>query len=155
MKFFHALSFALFLATSACVSASKPATKALLESDRAFNASTQTGGIVAWVNAFDTHGSQVDDEFRPITGATAIRAHMQELFADPLNKLTWEPDQVTVSEHGNLGMTSGRFEMRRLRADGSVESVQRGRYFDVWRRTKEGAWKLLYDVGEFDQPEKR
>ncbi|MEO6709993.1 MAG: nuclear transport factor 2 family protein [Planctomycetota bacterium] len=155
MKTLHALSFALLLATSACVSASKPATKALLESDRAFNASTQSGGIEAWVAAFDTHGSQTDDEFRPITGATAIRAHMRDLFADPLNQLTWEPDQATVSERGNLGTTSGRFEMRRLRGDGSVESVQRGRYFDVWRRTRDGAWKLLYDIGEFDEPKKR
>lgn len=123
---------------------------ALLAADRAFCADTQQRRIEAWVAAFDEHGSQVSDDFQPITGHAAIRANMQGFFADPANELLWEPDGARVSEAGKLGTTTGRFRMQRKQAGGEVEVVMRGRYFDVWRKQPDGSWKVLYDLGEAD-----
>jgi ketosteroid isomerase-like protein len=154
MNFLPSLFLALPLVAGGCASQATSASKELMDSDRAFNASTQAHRLEGWVAAFDVNGSQTDEDFRPVTGSVAIRANMQEFFADPLNQLVWEPDRAIVSEHGKLGSVSGRFELSRLRKDGSVESVRRGRYFDVWRRTDDGKWKLLYDIGDFDADEK-
>ena len=146
MRIVFALCCAAF-AACASVSASE---QRLLDADRNFARDVQAHGIEGWVAAFDEHGSQVDDEFRPVTGHAAIRAHMAELFADPALALTWEPDHVALSEAGTLGTTSGRFRLTRARADGSNETLLVGRYFDVWRKHPDGTWELLYDLGDPD-----
>lgn len=127
------------------------AARELLDADRAFDADTQKRRIEGWLAAFDVHGSQSGDDFRPVTGAEAIRAAMGPFFADPLNELTWVPERAIVSEGGRMGSTSGRFQWIRRRADGSVETQREGRYFDIWRRTDAGEWKLLFDAGDFDK----
>ena len=133
-----------------CQAVPQSPARALLDADRAFAAATRERRLEGWLEAFDEHGSQVDDEFRPITGREAVRANMQGFFADPANELEWTPDDARVSEGGNLGATTGRFRMSRRRADGSTEVVLTGRYFDVWRRLPDGTWKLVYDVGDAD-----
>ena len=137
-------------ALAACRSGGPERVRPLLEADRSFAREVQERRLEGWLAAFDQHGSQVDGEFRPVTGSDAIRAHMGEFFADPANGLWWEPDSASVSEAGNLGSTSGRFRMTRRRPDGSEETVLTGRYFDIWRRLPDGSWKLLYDIGEAD-----
>lgn len=138
-----------FLALAACRSNTSREDE-LLAADRQFCADTQSQRIDGWIAAFDEHGSQFDDEFRPITGHAAIRAHMRDLFVDPAVDLTWEPDGVVVSEAGNLGSTTGRWMMTRLRDDGVREITATGRYFDVWRRFAGAQWKLVVDIGEPD-----
>lgn len=137
-------------ACAACVTQSTDPTRALLDADRAFARATAERRIEGWVEAFDANGSQVDEEFRPITGSAAIRSRMSAFFADPSNHLEWEPDTAQLSEGGNLGSTSGRYRVSRSRADGSREVLSTGRYFDVWRKHADGTWKLLYDAGEPD-----
>lgn len=125
----------------------------LLAADRAFARDVQTRRLDGWLAAFDAHGSQVDDEFRPITGRDAITAHMGPVFADAANGLHWEPDEARISEGGWLGTTTGRWTFTRREASGRERVVATGRYFDVWRRQTDGSWKLLYDVGEPDEDE--
>lgn len=150
MKTSIAVLPALVFGTFGCASVKVDSSNALIAADRAFNADTQARRLAGWLAAFDVNGSQTDAEFHPITGAEAIRNNMQGFFDDPQNQLEWDPDQARISEAGNMGMTSGRFELRHLKSDGSIESVSRGRYFDVWLRKGDGAWKLLYDTGDFD-----
>ena len=150
MKYPIALGLVVATSLTACRSLPSNGEVALRAADRAFCADTQTRRIDGWLAAFDEHGSQVSEEFQPLTGSAAIRANMQDFFADPLNELLWEPDAVRISEAGNLGTTTGRFTLRRRRADGSVERESHGRYFDVWRKLSDGNWKLLYDLGEAD-----
>jgi ketosteroid isomerase-like protein len=149
-RFPHAAILALICVSASCRATGARVEAELLAADRAFAADVQERRLEAWVAAFDEHGSQVGDDFRPITGDAAIRARMQGFFADPANALWWEPDAAHVSEAGNLGSTTGRFRMERRAADGTVEVVMRGRYFDVWRRLPDGRWRLLYDVGDPD-----
>ncbi len=150
MKHSLALSVCIAASLAACRSLPSDSEAALLAADRAFCADTQARRIDGWLAAFDEHGSQVAEDFQPLTGSAAIRANMQDFFADPRNELLWEPDAVQISEAGNLGQTTGRFTLRRRRADGSVEQESHGRYFDVWRKLQDGQWKLLYDLGEAD-----
>jgi ketosteroid isomerase-like protein len=148
------ISLALTLCfASACRSAPSGPEAELLAADRAFCAATQERRLEAWIAAFDEHGSQVSHDFRPITGAEAIRAHMGSFFADPANVLWWEPDTARVSEAGNLGSTTGRFRVERRGEAGKVEVVAQGRYFDIWRRLpaeQGGTWKIFLDLGEPD-----
>jgi ketosteroid isomerase-like protein len=140
----------LLLTLAAC--RSLPAgTHDLLDADRAFCADAQARRIEGWLAAFDEHGSQVADDFTPITGHDALRKSMQQFFADSANVLSWEPETARISEAGNLGTTTGRWMVGRRAADGSLQVLARGRYFDIWRKLPDGSWKLLYDIGDADR----
>lgn len=141
--------FALVLFIVACRAPASDVAS-LLAADRAFCADSRARGVDGWVAAFDEHGSQVADDFSPITGHAAIRERMRAFFAEPGNTLVWEPDDARLSEAKNLGTTTGRWRASKREPDGSVREVASGRYFDVWRKLPDGTWKLLYDVGEAD-----
>ncbi|MCC6409433.1 MAG: nuclear transport factor 2 family protein [Planctomycetes bacterium] len=143
------LLLALVLFTAAC-RAPAGDVASLLAADRAFCADARARGVDGWVAAFDERGSQVADDFSPITGHAAIRERMRAFFAEPANALVWEPDDARLSEAGNLGTTTGRWSVTRREPDGTVREVASGRYFDVWRKLPDGTWKLLYDVGDAD-----
>jgi ketosteroid isomerase-like protein len=146
-----AILLALLLASCSAVgSAAGGATEPLFAADRKFNRDVQTRRLEGWLAAFDVNGSQVDDSFAPITGHAAISANMAQFFAEPTNSLWWEPDTAKLSEGGRMGSTSGRYRVQRTQADGRVETLRTGRYFDVWRKLDDGTWKLLYDVGDPD-----
>lgn len=152
----------LVLAVSACRSpegASGPGRESLLAADRAFaravaaarSDAAEGARLEAWVAAFDANGSTVDEAFAPVTGHAAIAERIAGFLGERANELTWEPDAAQVSEGGNLGSTTGRYEVARIAPDGRREVLERGRYFDVWRRLPDGPWKLLYDVGDPDR----
>lgn len=145
------LILAVIVLLGACRSADADRTAPLFAADRAFCADTEARRMEGWLAAFDENGSQFDEQFRPVTGAAAIRAHMSDLFDDPANVLTWEPDSAVMSEAGNLGSTSGRWTMSVRSPEGSLETIATGRYFDVWRKLPDGAWKLVVDIGEADE----
>ncbi|MBK7874713.1 MAG: DUF4440 domain-containing protein [Planctomycetes bacterium] len=138
------------LLAAACRSIPDSRAESLLAADRAFAADTEARRLDGWLAAFDAHGSQVDEAFRPITGRDAITAHMGPFFADLANELTWTPDDARVSEGGKLGTTTGRWKLARREQDGRETVLATGRYFDVWRKQADGSWKLLYDVGDED-----
>lgn len=137
-------------ALAACRGTSQDPSQALFDADRAFARDVRTRRLEAWVEWFDSEGSQVDQEFRPITGHDAIRRNMLEFFDQPDSALEWEPDLARLSEGGKLGLTSGRFRLIARQPDGSLSS-RTGRYFDVWRKQSDGSWKVLYDLGDFDR----
>jgi ketosteroid isomerase-like protein len=136
---------------AACRSTPADHAAVLLDADRAFARDVREHRLEAWVEWFDAHGSQVDPQFRPITGHDAIRRNMAELFGNPNVELLWEPDLARLSEGGDLGMTSGRYQLILHHPDGR-QDVSSGRYFDIWRKQADGSWKVLYDLGDGDQP---
>ena len=142
-------SLALLLLLGSCASSGRthvsPLAAEVMAADRAFAYDVQQRRLDAWIEAFDAHGSQVDEQGAPVTGHAAIRAYMQGPFADLKFQLTWAPVEANVPEDGNLGFCWGRWTLRA----GAQES--HGRYLDIWKRGTDGKWKLLFDVGE-DQP---
>lgn len=101
-----------------------------------------------WVSAFADDGSM----FQPgglATGPAAVRAQMAPTFADTTFTLTWEPTRGEVAASGELRYTVGRWESRRRVVDGS-DRVTRGGYLTVWRKQRDGTWKVLLDIGNPD-----
>ena len=59
--------------------------------------------------------------------------------------LTWRPVVAEVSAAGDLGWTSGPYEM--LPAPGYKGPPGVGRYVSVWGKQSDGTWKVLIDGG--------
>lgn len=62
---------------------------------------------------------------------------------DPSATLAWEPAYAEVAASGDLGWTTGPWELRPAGAD---TAVAWGHFHSVWRR-EDGAWRVAADIG--------
>jgi ketosteroid isomerase-like protein len=59
--------------------------------------------------------------------------------------LSWGPAYAFVAASGELGYTTGPYEMRKEKADDPVTG--RGHFISIWRLQKDGEWKVVFDSG--------
>ena len=138
----------LLLLSMACTAASNPTAEkaALLHADRAFDSATAAGGLEGWVSFVGDSGRQTDAHGNFVTGPAAIRELMRGLLNDTTRALRWVPDFADVSGDGTIGYTWGRWTMA-LRGSMGTHQAGQGRYLTVWRKQKDGNWKLEADIG--------
>ena len=65
---------------------------------------------------------------------------------DKNNRLTWSPVHVDVSESGDLAYSFGNYEFRSIGKDGKP-AVEHGKYTTIWKKQKDGRWKVVLDMG--------
>jgi ketosteroid isomerase-like protein len=65
------------------------------------------------------------------------------------NRLTWAPVGADVS--GDIGYTYGTYEFHGKDKDG-VGIVDYGKYTSIWKRQKDGSWKIVLDMGNGNGP---
>ena len=66
------------------------------------------------------------------------------------NHLSWAPSYADISASGDLGYTYGTYEFRSRDKDGKP-IVSYGKYSTIWKRQKDGSWKVVLDMGN-DSP---
>jgi ketosteroid isomerase-like protein len=59
--------------------------------------------------------------------------------------LTWRPSYVDLSSAGDLGLSSGPWEYREK--DRTAEPVAYGHFVSIWKKQKNGEWKVVLDAG--------
>ena len=96
----------------------------LMDADRAFAAAVAKDGADAWAAWFAEDGAM-------------IQAGVGEV--------EWEPERADLAASGDLGWTTGPWQLRQEGADGPIAS--RGRYVSIWRRQPDGSWKVVMDLG--------
>ncbi len=84
-------------------------------------------------------------------GKAAILEQWTRMMQDPNLTLTWSPDIAEVSQAGDLGFTSGPYEISLKRPDGT-RAQERGRFASVWRRQPNGAYQVIFDIGSPEEP---
>jgi ketosteroid isomerase-like protein len=136
-------SVTLALAISAPLLAQSPtrasALQSLVAAERAFAKTSVERGIKAAFLA-----SLADDAviFRP--GPVPGKKFFNEN-PPPAAYLSWEPRYADVATDGNLGFTTGPYE---LRPQGASDSTRRyGHFVTVWKRVAGGPWKAALDIG--------
>ena len=65
---------------------------------------------------------------------------------DKNNHLTWSPVHVDVSASGDLAYSFGNYEFRSVGKDGKP-SVENGKYTTIWKKRRDGKWKVVLDMG--------
>jgi ketosteroid isomerase-like protein len=64
--------------------------------------------------------------------------------------LTWRPEFAEVAASGELGYTTGPYELRPRRG---AEPSAFGHYVSVWKKQLDGGWKVIFDIGvQHDRP---
>jgi ketosteroid isomerase-like protein len=142
--FFRRPLFASVAVASAAFALRQPANRAaalqsLVAAERGFAKTSVDHGIR---DAFLANLAADAIVFRP--GPVPGRAAYENTPASPAY-LNWEPVIADVSASGNLGFTSGPYE---LRPRGASDSTRRyGHYVTLWKRDADGRWKVALDIG--------
>ena len=62
------------------------------------------------------------------------------------NQLTWSPVGADISASGDLGYTYGNYEFRAKDREGKPV-LEHGKYTSIWKKQKDGNWKVVLDMG--------
>jgi ketosteroid isomerase-like protein len=62
------------------------------------------------------------------------------------NRLTWTPVGADISASADLGYTYGTFEFRSKDKDSKLV-VDHGKYTSIWKKQRDGSWKVVLDMG--------
>lgn len=145
--------FAILVVTSLAYAADREALKAeLVKAETDFCAQAAKEGIpAAFLANIAPDGVLLAAGYEK-RGATVVNEQYSE--NTPGVTLSWKPQIVDVAASGDLGYTSGPFELHLPGKDGGAPLVYTGRYMTVWKRQPDGKWKFVIDGGTQDKPKK-
>lgn len=112
---------------------------ALVEAERSFARTSEEKGVreafLAWLAPDAVVFRPAPVEGRPVYERM-----------DPANPavLTWAPEIADVSASGELGYTSGPYELRPSR---DADPTGSGHYVSIWKKQPDGAWRVVLDAG--------
>jgi ketosteroid isomerase-like protein len=138
-------AFAGILIFSACSNLKKEKMISdLMETDLAFSEMSSDKGIKrAFENYIDTSAIVFNANFNPIDGKNAAIEHFRNL-TDSGYVISWKPIGADIVSSGNMGYTYGIYQIA------SIDSVAKGTYISVWKKSKNGSWKLVLDSDNND-----
>jgi ketosteroid isomerase-like protein len=117
----------------------------VLAADRAFDKATAERGLDGWMSFF-AEDAQLNLPAGPLRGKAALREHYSRMFAQKDFSIRWAPYHAETSKDGTLGFTLGTATISWT--DEKSQKVERkGRYLTVWRKTADGSWRAVTDIG--------
>ena len=136
------LSFGTLLAAcSTSVDVAKQR-EALMNLDREW--ATHSADVDKFVSYYAEDASVYPPGAALVTGAAAIRETYARMAATPGMSLSFAPTKAEVSAAGDIGYTTGTFEMKM--GGGS----EKGKYVSVWAKQADGGWKVKEDIFNSD-----
>jgi ketosteroid isomerase-like protein len=130
----------LFAASSAQASADT-----LRQLEGEFMKATAEHGSVGYMSYYADDSVELPNGAPIIQGKVNIAKTMGFL-DEKNNQLTWTPMGADISASGDLGYTFGTFEFRSKDKDGNLV-VDHGKYTSIWKKQKDGNWKVVLDMG--------
>jgi len=100
---------------------------------------------------FGEQGSMLVPNNPILTGREAVAKFIARSFATPDYKIAWRPNKADVARSGELGYTSGTYELSFKDASGKAVA-DRGKYLMVWKKRADGSWSVLFDISNSDLP---
>ncbi len=111
-----------------------------------------------WMEAYNRHdanalAAQYDDDgaianpgVALATHASARRAMLDAVAADPALKVEFASDRITVANSGELAASRGHYTMTYTDPETKKPKTESGSYLTVYRKAADGSWKALEDV---------
>ena len=116
----------------------------LFDLDARFAKDVLARGGAAFADWFAPDGVALNNGQAPLEGLVAIAKSANW---DPkVYQLKWTTTDAQMGPSGDMGYTWGHFEGHSKDAAGNP-IVTSGRYITVWRKEKDGSWKVALDAG--------
>lgn len=117
----------------------------LMEADRAFDKATLERGLEGWLEWF-SDDARVNGAQGEVVGKAQLREFYKGMFAQKEFSIRWQPLHEELSADGAFGYTYGVSQISFRDEKGQLQE-RRGRYLTVWRKQKDGKWKVITDIG--------
>lgn len=146
------LTLVLFLAVLGTASPAQAQAKGSdllvkLESD--FQKATAEKGWDGFVTFFADDGVSLPNGGSIVQGREAIRKELGEWTPDM--NLTWKPTKAEMAASGDIGYTYGEYTFKSKDKEGHP-IVRYGKFATVWKKQKDGSWKVAMDMGNTAPP---
>jgi ketosteroid isomerase-like protein len=142
------LSWALILLLAASLRAEEPgsmaALRSVVESERAFAKTSVERGIRASFLQFFADDAVV------FTPAPTNGKKFYAKYDDKGRRLSWQPIFATISYAGDVGFTTGPWEMKKSATDETP--IAFGDFVSIWKKQRDNSWKVVVDLG-IDHPQ--
>ena len=86
------------------------------------------------------------DGGKALRGKAAIVEAWAGFFGPSAESIAWHPELAEVQDGGALGITRGPWTWTGKDKDGKPATAS-GIFNSVWRREKDGGWKVIFDMG--------
>lgn len=126
---------------------------ALMTADRAFVQATADKRLEGFRSFLAEDAATLRPDVPIIKGRDAVAGRWAPLLNDPAIAITWEPSLAAISDSGDLGYTAGSYEITRQDEKGK-RIVGSGKYITIWKKQRDGSWKVVFDSGVPDTPPK-
>jgi ketosteroid isomerase-like protein/quercetin dioxygenase-like cupin family protein len=117
---------------------------ALMAADRAWSQTTKD------VDKFASYYAPDANMYAPnmplVSGAAKIRETFAEMAKAPGFSLHWTASKAEVSASGDLGYTTGTYQMS---MNGATD---KGKFVTTWKKQSDGSWKVVEDIINSDLP---
>jgi ketosteroid isomerase-like protein len=127
------------------------AIEAIRAADAAWLKAFRAKDLDASVGFLDANGSMLVPHAPIVTGKKAVKKLIAAGFDLKDYKLSWRPDKAGVARSGELGYTSGKYKVSFMDASGRT-IFEKGKYLMIWKKQKNGDWKVLFDMNNSDSP---
>jgi len=133
---------ALLFSTPLFATDQKSGKDLLFQLEGEFAQAVTKDGNAAFVTWFADEGVELNDG-----GGITSRDELQKQPAWPEGTtLTWTPVKADMAASGDLGYTYGNYIFKSKNKDGQIVSHY-GKYMSVWKKQKDGSWKVVVDMG--------
>jgi len=143
-----ALVLVLVTFLAATLAGSPDKTADLKKADQDWNQAAQGKNIDQFMSFIGDGAYVCDLNGKWIHGKAAIQDEWSKILADPTFKINWTDESAEVSKDGNLGYTRGTFE------GSQGNSTFSGSYATVWKKEKDGKWRVAVDIASAAPPQK-
>lgn len=116
----------------------------LMKMEADFNQAAAEHGLDGFMSYFAEDGVSVQNGGGIVTGKAAIRESLSPWGPDL--SLTWKPVKAEMAASGDLGYTFGNYVLKAKDKNGKM-ATQYGKYATVWKKQKDGSWKVAMDMG--------
>ena len=121
------------------------AQQALAEADAAWAAAAQAGDAERVLAFWAEDAVNYFPGKPPAIGKTAIAKLVRGMRSTGRFSLAWHATTVRVAASGDMGYTSGPFEMT-LPLDDGGSATQTGNYLVVWKKGADDRWKCAVEA---------
>jgi ketosteroid isomerase-like protein len=123
--------------------------RSLLAAEAAWLKAYQSKDAAAAAAFYAEDGAMLAPHRPLLTGQSALTKFIAQSFRLEGYNIVWHAKKAAVARSGELGYTSGSYEMTFRRPRGKL-FFDKGKYLMVWKKQPDGGWKVLFDMSNSD-----